>query len=130
MIVENVRLSQQAKEQLVKLKRHTGITQWNILCRWALCLSLKEKKVPQDKEITLDSSVEMSWKTFGGRHQDVYSAAIVQRCKKDGIALNDKNLQKYFKLHLHRGIGYLSTSNMIRSVEDLVRINVRNDDAS
>jgi hypothetical protein len=27
--------------QLIRLKTRTGITQWNILCRWAFCLSLK-----------------------------------------------------------------------------------------
>lgn len=120
MIIETIRLSQEAKEQLIKLKRHTGITQWNILCRWALCLSLAEEKLPQDKDIVLDSSVEMTWKTFGGRHQELYSLAVRERCKKDGIELSDENLQKYFKLHLHRGISYLASSNMVRSIEDLV----------
>lgn len=122
MIVENIRLSQQAKEQLVQLKRHTGITQWNILCRWALCLSLAEKKIPQDKDIQLDSSVEMTWKTFGGARHELYTAAVKQRCKNDGISLTEKNLQKYFRLHLHRGISYLASPNMVRSIEDLTSL--------
>ena len=38
----SVRVNQQAKDQLIKLKRITGIKQWNVLCRWALCLSLAQ----------------------------------------------------------------------------------------
>lgn len=120
MIVENIKLSQQAKEQLVLLKRHTGISQWNILCRWAFCLSLSEEKIPQDQDLVLDSSVEMTWKTFGGKHHAIYTAVFIQRCVKDGIELTEQNIQKYFKLHLHRGIGYLASSNMIKGIDDLV----------
>ena len=36
MAVEHIRLSKQAKNQLIKLKRVTGIEHWNVLCRWAL----------------------------------------------------------------------------------------------
>ncbi len=40
MSIKQVRLSAEAKEQLIRLKTRTGIGQWNILCRWAFCLSL------------------------------------------------------------------------------------------
>jgi DNA sulfur modification protein DndE len=35
MSLKQFRLSAQAKEQLIRLKTRTGITQWNVLCRWA-----------------------------------------------------------------------------------------------
>ena len=35
MAIEHIRLSQHAKDQLIKLKRVTGIDHWNELCRWA-----------------------------------------------------------------------------------------------
>lgn len=35
MPIEHIRLSQQAKEQLTRLKRWTGLKHWNELCRWA-----------------------------------------------------------------------------------------------
>ncbi|MGH9941519.1 MAG: DndE family protein [Pyrinomonadaceae bacterium] len=38
MAIEHIRLSQQAKEQLIKLKRTTGIQHWNVLCRSRLLL--------------------------------------------------------------------------------------------
>ena len=49
MSIKQVRLSNQAKEQLIRLKTRTGIQQWNILCRWALCLSLKELTPPASR---------------------------------------------------------------------------------
>ena len=48
MIMKQIRLSQQAKDQLSRLKGKTGIKNWNILCRWALCYSLSEKTIPTD----------------------------------------------------------------------------------
>ena len=67
MVVEHIRLSQKAKDQLIKLKRNTGIEQWNVLCRWAFCLSLSEASAPRVTKIPSDSNVEMSWKVFGVR---------------------------------------------------------------
>ena len=64
MIIKQVRLSQQAKDQLSRLKGKTGIKNWNILCRWALCYSLSEKTLPTDIPIARDSNLEMSWLNY------------------------------------------------------------------
>ncbi|MGB8699650.1 MAG: DNA sulfur modification protein DndE, partial [Thermosynechococcaceae cyanobacterium] len=64
--VERVRISQAAKDQLIKLKRVTKIDQWNILCRWAFCRSLVEPTPPSPVAIPADSNVEMTWQVFGG----------------------------------------------------------------
>ena len=64
MIVKQIRLSNQAKEKLSRLKGKTGIKNWNVLCRWALCFSLHENTIPTDIPINADSNVEMSWYTF------------------------------------------------------------------
>jgi DNA sulfur modification protein DndE len=110
MAIETVRLSQKAKDQLITLKRRTGIEQWNVLCRWALCASLAEPSIPPDAEIVTNSNVEMDWRTFGGIHHELYLALLKMRFKHDGLALSDENVAKYIKLHIHRGIGYLLAS--------------------
>lgn len=117
---ETVRLSSSAKNQLITLKQRTGIDQWNILCRWALCLSLAEEGAPRDQEIQTDSSVEMTWKTFGGDYAEVYWAAVRDRCLRDGIEATEENAVHHFKLHLHRGIGYLAGDKKIYSIESLI----------
>jgi DNA sulfur modification protein DndE len=120
MSLENVRLSQPAKDRLVWLKRTTGITQWNVLCRWALALSLKDPSTPLVKEIVMDSNVEMSWKTFTGQHGDVYLALLKQRCVMDGEEPTDENVAKTLTIHLHRGIGYLGGHKEMATIEGLV----------
>jgi DNA sulfur modification protein DndE len=119
MIVRQIRLSNHARERLIRLKAKTGIQNWNILCRWALCLSLSEPSVPQDKDIPADSNVEMSWHVFGGEFHELYSAAVKQRCIEDGLGTSPDVVAKYFRLHLHRGIDYLSATNLITSLESL-----------
>ena len=78
MIVKQVRLSQQAKDHLSRLKGKTGIKNWNVLCRWALCYSLSEKTMPTDLPMNNDSNLEMSWYTFGGEYSDLYEAIVKQ----------------------------------------------------
>lgn len=106
-MIETVKVSQKAKDQLITLKRYTGIENWNVLCRWAFCKSLAEPTRPQDVDIVTDSSVEMTWKVFGGKHHELYYALLKARCKKDGLELSSENLSRQFKLHLHRGVSYL-----------------------
>lgn len=110
MTIETIHLSDKAKNQLLTLKRKTGIQHWNVLCRWAFCSSLAEKSVPPDEDIPSDSSVEMTWRTFGGNLSDVYLALLRERAARDNFTLNAENELYYFRLHLHRGISYLASS--------------------
>ena len=107
MIIKQIRLSNQAKEKLSRLKGKTGIKNWNILCRWAFCFSLHENTIPTDIPISSDSNVEMSWYTFAGEYSEIYDALILEWCIDKGIDITEENLVKYFKLHLERGISYL-----------------------
>lgn len=120
MSIKQIRLSSQAKEKLMRLKTRTGIQQWNILCRWAFCLSLKEPTPPTPIDIPADSNVEMSWHVFGGDCHELYMSVLKERCDRDGLEINPETLNRQFRLHLHRGIGYPATPNKIRSIGDLV----------
>jgi DNA sulfur modification protein DndE len=112
MPVENIKLSQKAKESLSRLKRDTGIQHWNVLCRWAFCTSLKESSMPPRMNHPADSNVEMTWKIFAGEYGDLYWALLKQRLKNDRIELTEDNLHAQFRLHLHRGISYLSSNGI------------------
>lgn len=121
MTIEYIKLSQQAKDQLVKLKRVTGIAQWNVLCRWAFCTSLAEPNPPTIIKIPADSSVEITWKVFGGEHAEIYLALLKTRCQRDGLALTDDVLATQFRLHLHRGISYLAGDKKLKDIGGLFR---------
>ncbi|MDT0457010.1 MULTISPECIES: DNA sulfur modification protein DndE [Streptomyces] len=121
MSLEHVRLSQPAKDRLIRLKRTTGIGQWNVLCRWALILSLKDPSTPLIRDIVTDSNVVMDWKTFAGTtHGDIYLALLKQRCVEDGEAPTEENVAKTLTVHLHRGIGYLGGQKQLTTIEGLI----------
>jgi DNA sulfur modification protein DndE len=120
--VKQIKLSQSAKDQLVKLKRYTKIDQWNILCRWAFCRSLAEPSIPSPIPIPLDSNVEITWQVFGGEMADIFTIALKQRCQQDGLGTDPETLATQFRLHLHRGIGYLAGDQNIKRIENLIDI--------
>jgi DNA sulfur modification protein DndE len=124
MAIEHIRLSRQAKDHLIKLKRVTGIEHWNVLCRWALCVSLAEHSAPPAAKIPADSNVEMTWRVFGGAHADVYLALMKERCLQDGLELDPDTLAQQFRLHLHRGIAYLFGNKELRKIDDMIALAV------
>ena len=121
MPIEHIRLSQQARDQLLKLKRGTGIKNWNALCRWGFCVSLAEPTQPSVVRIPADSNVEMTWKVFGGDYADLYFSLLEARCRRDRLPCDDEALALQFRLHLHRGISYLAADKRIRNVAGLLR---------
>lgn len=122
MVIKQIKLSSQAKERLSRLKGKTGIKNWNILCRWAFCYSLSENTMLTDIPSSADSNLEMSWYTFGGEYSDLYEALIIAWCKNMGLQTDDDTIAKYFKLHLERGIAYLSGTNFIKRLNDLLEL--------
>lgn len=125
MIVKQVRLSQQAKDQLSRLKGKTGIKNWNILCRWALCYSLAEMTLPTDIPIVSDSNLEMSWYTFGGDYYEIYEALVKALCIRMGLDVDNETVAKYFRLNLERGIAHLCGTGFIKSIDDLLHLAVK-----
>lgn len=122
MIVKQIKLSQQEKEKLIRIKAKTGISQWNVLCRWALCWSLNDPTIPSGPDIASDSNVEMNWLTFGGDCHEIYDALVRQRCIEDGVDTDPATLVRYFRLHLNRGINYLSSKNGAQSCQKLLEM--------
>lgn len=120
MKIRHFKLSAQAKEQLIRLKTRTGIDNWNTLCRWAFCLSLREDTPPTPIEVPGDSNVEMTWQVFGGEHAELYLALLIERMVQDKGDITDRELARQFRLHLHRGIGYLATPGLVQNISTLV----------
>ena len=124
-LVDVVRVDERAKIHLTTLKRRTGIKNWNVLCRWALCASLAEESVPAEQDIGALSNVEMSWSTFGGVSADLYAALVRARCEADGIVQTPDAVANQFRLHLHRGIKYLIGDEATKSLCGLISLATR-----
>ena len=60
MIVKQFKLSLPEKDKLIRIKSRTGIQNWNVICRWALCWSLNEESIPGGVDPASDSNVEMT----------------------------------------------------------------------
>lgn len=120
-MIDNVKISEKAKNQLITLKRRTGIQNWNVLCRWAFCLSLREPTAPPNENIVTDSAVEMTWRTFTGGDEALYLALLIEKARVDKVKIDKVELNHYFKLHLHRGISYLNSAPT-DSIENYVKL--------
>jgi DNA sulfur modification protein DndE len=118
-MIESLRLGNRAKNQLISLKRRTGIANWNVLCRWAFVLSIREPSRPRQVSDPLEGGVEMTWRTFGGDYADIYEALLKARCLVDEHELTPSELSRQLRQHIYRGIGYLAASNRITNVADL-----------
>lgn len=120
-MIDNVRVSEKAKLQLITIKKRTHIKNWNVICRWAFLLSLKDSSIPAPENITADSNVEMTWKTFAGNHESLYYSLLLYKLQKNNIDINPENISKYFKIYLHRGISFLTSKNY-KNASDLIKI--------
>ena len=121
--IETIRLSAEAKQRLITLKRRTKIEHWNVLCRWAFCLSLSEKSIPAEVSVPVDSNVEMSWRTFAGSENEQLMWALLKaRCIQDDLLSDPETLADQFKRHLHRGIGYLFAHKQAQGIDGVLAL--------
>ena len=104
-----------------RLKRYTGLDQWNVFARQAIRRSLAEPIVPPPTRIPAGSNVEMSSRVFGGRHDEVCLAVLRERCRRDGLGLDDAVLATQFRWHLCMRIAYLAADRRPPTADRRVR---------
>ncbi len=114
--VETVRVSKKGRDILLKIKRHTGIESWNIICRWALMASFREKKRPPICKASNEGGVEINWKVFAGDNADALAALIVQRAIADGLNNSNEARADCLRSHLARGLEYLGSGHETKSI--------------
>ena len=114
--LDNIRISENSKAKLSRLKGRTGIQNWNILCRWAFAVSLADKTRISAHKQSDWSNVEMTWRTFGGIYEDVYWALLVKSADDAGVGSELSDLAHHLHLHLERGLATLEMR--IRKLED------------
>ncbi len=107
--IDRVRLSSAAKQQLVTLKRRTGIEHYNVLCRHALCASLANPSPVPDETHQYAGGVEIDWRVFAGEAEDTYLNLLITRCIQDEGSASSDGVKKTLTGHLHRGLGYMAS---------------------
>ena len=119
----NYRLKTSKKCQLTleELKTCTNITP-NILCRYAICLSILEDK-PVDLEKVKDSTgQEFNRQILVGQYDAIFKALIIQ---KTGMSLSDEDyFPTYIKAHIERGVELLKNNYDLAGNKDKFLINL------
>lgn len=112
-----VRISTRGREILIKLKRYTGIGQWNTLCRVAYCYSLAIATEPAQAPEKGDIALEIEWPTFAGPIKSELASLTISRAVIAEIAPND--IAKYVRGHIERGLSAIQNA---RSLGELMAI--------
>jgi DNA sulfur modification protein DndE len=116
-LIERVKLTASAKQQLSTLKRRTGIEHYNVIARHALCASLANRtKVPHEA-LQYSGGLEIDWRTFAGDAEAALSNMLIMRALVDEEDANPEAVRKVLHAHLHRGLGYLASDPNSLSAE-------------
>ena len=82
-MIDRLRLTASAKQQLITLKRRTGIEHYNVICRHALCASLANTAPAPDEHLQFANGLEIEWKTFTGDADATYLNLLIVRSLAD-----------------------------------------------
>ncbi len=110
-MIDRLRLTAAAKNQLITLKRKTGIEHYNTLCRHALCLSLANPTIPPIEEFNFNGGIDIDWRTFTGGNEVLYLNLLLVRLMNDDLPTDVETIKQTLTRHIHRGLSYLAGRN-------------------
>jgi DNA sulfur modification protein DndE len=117
---ETLRLGKQSRDHLIKIKRITGVEHWNIICRWAMLVSLREPTKPVTPPETAEGGVEIPWKIFAGDLGPALVALLRMR-QRDEVDIASADAGGAVRAHVTRGLGYLASGTETKSIADFIR---------
>lgn len=109
-MIDRLRLTAGAKQQLITLKRRTGIEHYNVICRHALCVSLANPAPTPDEQLQFVNGLEIDWKTFAGEADVTYLNLLLVRSLVDKGECSPLTVRQLMSQHVHRGLSYLVSS--------------------
>lgn len=105
--MERIKLTATARNQLVTLKRRTGIEHNNAICRHALCISLANPSIPPDETFGFANGIEIDWRTLTGGQDALYYNLLAVRLISEGKSVTEELIRQTCVQHVHRGLSYL-----------------------
>ena len=117
LVIDTLKTSSNLKNSLTRIKTITGISNWNVICRWALCLSLKQNSLPREVDEKLDG-VEIDYDVLVGKNKTIYTQLLINNLQTHQVEINKKNLTKYLNAHVNRGANIIYT-NKLKNISDL-----------
>lgn len=108
-MIDRLRLTANAKNQLITLKRKTGIEYNNSLCRHALCLSLANPAIPPAEDFNFSGGLEIDWRTCTSGNESLYENLVLVRLLADSLPTDGETIRQMMCRHVHRGLSYLAS---------------------
>ena len=118
--IDLLRTSASVRNSLTRIKTITGIPNWNIICRWAFCLSLKQTSLPREVDEKLDG-IEINYDTLVGKNKSIYTQLLINNLASHKVEIDKKNLTKYLYAHVNRGVNIIYT-NKIKDISGLMSL--------
>ena len=125
--LKSFQLSEEILERIGRVKRKTGLTKNNVICRWAFYLSLSVAGNPlSDRKLSFPDGGrgEIAWEVFGGEQQRFLAKLLFDRCKienEDKDEITSINLKDTLLAHINRGLTHLLGSKNVNSISDLMK---------
>jgi DNA sulfur modification protein DndE len=116
--IDLLRTSANVRNSLTRIKTITGIPNWNIICRWAFCLSLKQTSLPREVDEKLDG-IEIDYDTLVGKNKSIYTQLLINNLISHKVEIDKKNLTKYLYAHVNRGVNIIYT-NKLKDISGLM----------
>ena len=111
IMIDRIRLTAAAKNQLIALKRKTGIEHYNAICRHAFCISLSNPTNLPKETFNFNGGIDIDWRTFTGGHEILYLNLLLLRMHIDKLPAEEAMVRQMLAQHLHRGLSYMSSRN-------------------
>ena len=118
--IDLLRTSANVRNSLTRIKTITGIPNWNIICRWAFCLSLKQTSLPREVDEKLDG-IEIDYDTLVGKNKSIYTQLLINNLVTHNVTVDKKNLTKYLYAHVNRGVNIIYT-NKLKDISGLFKL--------
>jgi DNA sulfur modification protein DndE len=122
VIINKIRISEKATNYLSYLRAKIKLTP-NIVCRFALCLSISDP-TPPDTRLDDEKGQEFSRYTLLGEYDEFYIGILKERMIEDGLDL-EKDLSSQLKAHINRGVMMFHTR--IKDLSDISDLIIDNE---
>lgn len=119
--IDSIRLSQEDRDRLIRVKRLTGIESWNVLCRWALLLGLRAERGDTDESRETRGAIEIKWDTFAGSYSRLLAHLITWSYQAQKTE-KYKTIGEFIHGRLTHGILILSKPGKIQNVASLPKL--------
>ena len=116
MKFSRIRLSAKSQNLLGRLKARTGLTP-NLLARFALCLSIKEKSSPVASQYDKEGN-DIEPAVLFGEYESLYLGLMKNRLNKDRLSKSELN--EMTRCHINRGV--IALSPRIQNIGDFYEL--------